>query len=47
MKNKILEIMLLFIIILVSTGCATWDGIKQDTSDGWNATKSTVHEATE
>jgi predicted small secreted protein len=47
MKNKTLGIFLLFVIILVSTGCATWDGIKQDSSDGWEATKNALHEATE
>ena len=47
MKNKILGILLLCVFALVSTGCATWEGIKKDTNDGWEATKSTVHEATE
>jgi predicted small secreted protein len=46
-KNKILGIVLLFVFTLVSTGCATWEGIKKDTSDGWEATKSAINEATE
>ena len=47
MKSKILGIILLFVFTLVSTGCATWEGIKKDTNDGWEATKSAIHEATE
>ena len=47
MKSKILGILLLFVFTLVFTGCATWEGIKKDTNDGWEATKSTIHEATE
>jgi predicted small secreted protein len=47
MKNKILGLILIFIITILSSGCATWEGIKKDTSDGWEATKSAVHEATE
>lgn len=47
MKNKILGLILIFIIAILSSGCATWEGIKKDTSDGWEATKSAVHEATE
>ena len=46
MKNKLLVLMLLSVFTLVFTGCATWDGIKKDTNDGWEATKSAVHEAT-
>ena len=47
MKSKILGILLLFVFTLVSTGCATWEGIKKDTNDGWEATKSAIHDATE
>jgi len=47
MKSKVLGIVLLFIFTLISTGCATWEGIKKDTNDGWEATKSAVHEASE
>jgi len=47
MKSKILGLILVSIIAILSNGCATWEGIKKDTSDGWDATKSAVHEATE
>jgi predicted small secreted protein len=47
MKNKIIGIILTFIFTLVFAGCATWEGVKKDTSDGWEATKDVVHEATE
>lgn len=47
MKMKILNLVLVLTTILVSTGCATWEGIKQDSSSGWEATKNAVHEATE
>lgn len=38
-----------FITILLGlffNGCATWEGIKTDTSNGWNATKEAIHDAT-
>ena len=36
------------VVIALSGGCsATWDGVKEDTSDAWYATKEAVHEATE
>ena len=50
--------MLLIILIISFQGCATWYGIKKDSSDAWKATKETtgkaydstkqaIHEATE
>lgn len=36
-------IILTFMIVLFS-GCATWNGIKQDTKTGANWTKEKVHE---
>ena len=49
---------LLIILIFVIQGCATWNGLKQDSNRAWEATKDTssevyhsvkksVHEATE
>lgn len=32
---------------LLSSGCATWSGVKQDSNKAWKATKKTVHDATE
>lgn len=33
-------------IILMSVGCATWDGVKKDTKSGWKKTKGAIHDAT-
>ena len=30
----------------ISTGCATWDGIKEDSSSAYDSTKEAIHEAT-
>lgn len=33
---------------LYLSGCsATWEGVKEDSSNAWDSTKETVHEATE
>ncbi|MEA3499217.1 MAG: entericidin EcnAB [Campylobacterota bacterium] len=45
--KKFLMLAVFVVISMVSTGCATWDGVKQDSSDGWDATKDAIHEATE
>ena len=50
--------LLLVILIFVFQGCATWNGLKQDSNRAWEATKDTssevyhsvkksIHEATE
>ena len=44
--NKILITTSLITIILFSSGCATWDGIKEDSNNAYNTTKETIHEAT-
>ncbi|WP_200414012.1 entericidin EcnAB [Arcobacter sp. FWKO B] len=47
----------IFFILVILQGCATWQGVKQDSSDAWevtketsskvyNSTKKTIHEAT-
>lgn len=41
------NVLLLAIVSLFLGGCATWEGIKTDTSDGWHATKNAIHDATE
>ena len=46
MKN-FLMLGMFVIISMVSTGCATWEGIKIDSSDAWYSTKDAIHEATE
>ncbi len=46
--RKILLFLSIIGILVLSSGCsATWDGMKQDTSNAWNGTKSTIHNATE
>lgn len=47
MKKTILTYFLLLLTLGIFTGCATWDGIKQDTSNAYDATKEAIHEATE
>lgn len=35
-------------ILMFVSGCSkTWSGVKQDSKNAWNATKQTVHKATE
>lgn len=35
-------------LTLLLGGCSsTWEGVKQDSSDIWNSTKETIHDATE
>lgn len=45
MKQTVVFLSLLYIVFL--SGCATWEGIKKDSSDAYDATKETIHEATE
>ena len=45
--KKLLFVLTILGITLFSTGCATWEGMKQDTSDAYDATKEAIHEATE
>jgi len=53
-----LTILSLAIITILLNGCATWKGLKKDSSDAWKATKDgsskaykstkkTIHKATE
>ncbi len=39
--------LMLLIITVFFSGCATWEGIKQDTSDAFSWTKSKVHSGAE
>ncbi len=44
MKYPLIAIML----TLFLSGCSsTWEGVKNDSSDIWNDTKETIHDATE
>ena len=42
----VFRIFILSIIVMLLSGCATWRGIKKDTSYAWKETKKTVHDAT-
>ena len=44
--KKLLFLLTIITITLINTGCATWDGIKQDTSNMYNATKEVFKDAT-
>ena len=42
------SILVVFVALgMMMSGCSkTWSGVKQDSSDAWNASKKAVHEAT-
>ena len=44
--NKLLISLSMVAIVMISTGCATWDGIKEDSSSAYDSTKEAIHEAT-
>ena len=37
----------LIAISVISSGCATWNGVKQDSNEAWDSTKGAIHKATE
>lgn len=42
------SILLTIIFAAIFAGCsATWEGVKDDSSDAYDATKQAIHEATE
>jgi predicted small secreted protein len=41
------KLFILLLVIIGLSGCATWEGIKKDTSDAYDYLKGTVHEATQ
>ena len=43
--KKLFLILSFMIIAIFNSGCATWDGIKQDSNDAWDATKDTTNKA--
>jgi len=46
MKRFVFGIFLLSLTVF-SSGCSgTWEGVKSDSSEAWNATKKSIHEAT-
>lgn len=46
MREKNIVISALIVILFLSGCSATWGGVKQDSSDAWNATKRTINNAT-
>jgi predicted small secreted protein len=44
--KKILLSFSIIAIALVSSGCATWDGLKEDSSNAYDSTKEAIHDAT-
>jgi predicted small secreted protein len=44
--KKTLMLAILVALSMLSTGCATWDAVKQDSGNAWDSTKDAVHEAT-
>ncbi|RXJ82626.1 entericidin EcnAB [Arcobacter sp. F2176] len=44
--KKFLALITLVTFIVVLSGCATWNGVKKDTSDAYDATKEAIHDAT-
>ncbi len=37
--KRFLMLIMFVVISIVSTGCATWDGLKKDSSEVWSAIK--------
>ncbi len=44
--KKILTLILTVTFISVLSGCATWEGVKKDSSEAYDATKEAIHDAT-
>ena len=40
------NILLMGLVLGVFAGCATWDGVKKDTSNAYKSTKKAIHDAT-
>lgn len=45
--KKIIKTLSIVLCIAFLSGCATWDGVKKDTSKAYNSTKEAIHDATE
>jgi len=45
--NKLLIVFSIIVITIVSSGCATWEGVKKDSKNAYDSTKEAIHEATE
>jgi len=45
--RKILLLSSIILIGFLSSGCATWNGVKEDSQDGWEKTKEVSSDAWE
>lgn len=43
--KKLLNISMLSFFLLTISGCATWDGVKKDSNNAWEATKDGTSKA--
>jgi predicted small secreted protein len=46
MMKKFFVLALIIMTGFFISGCATWSGVKQDSSQAWKSTKKVVHDAT-
>jgi len=44
--KKLLISLGMILLIMVSTGCATWEGIKEDSTNAYDSTKEAIQNAT-
>ncbi|NQY95076.1 MAG: hypothetical protein HRT43_13000 [Campylobacteraceae bacterium] len=44
MKN-IMTLLFTFLLSLILAGCATWDGVQEDSADAWDKTKEVSADA--
>lgn len=44
--KKILTLITMVSFITILSGCATWEGVKKDSSEAYDATKEAIHDAT-
>lgn len=44
--KKILTLITMVTFITIISGCATWEGVKKDSSEAYDATKEAIHDAT-
>jgi len=44
--QKLLISLSIILITIVSSGCATWDAVKEDSKNAYDSTKEAIHDAT-
>jgi uncharacterized protein YxeA len=45
--KKIFVYITITMLVVLSSGCATWEGVKTDSKNAYDSTKKAIHEATE